>query len=86
MMAHPFIGERAADSPTRMARWRQWLFNRLAHWEEASIAHALGLPVEQVIFVDPTDPVLVEDHRANPTLPSGGERERSHRPAERRLS
>ncbi len=61
MMAHPFVGERAADSPTRMARWRQWLFNRLARWEEASIAHALGLPVERVIFVDPGDPVRAED-------------------------
>ena len=86
MMRHPPIDERPAGSPTHMARWRQWLFNRLAHWEEASIAHALGLPVEQVIFVDPTDPVLVEDHRTSPSLPSGGDRERSHRLAERRLS
>jgi hypothetical protein len=86
MMAHPPMDERPAGSPTHMARWRQWLFNRLAHWEEASIAHALGLPVEQVIFVDPTDPVLVEDHRTSPSLPSGGDRERSHRLAERRLS
>jgi hypothetical protein len=70
MMAHPSIDERPAGSPTHMARWRQWLFNRLAHREEASIAHALGLPVEQVIFVDPTDQLLVEDHRANPALPS----------------
>jgi hypothetical protein len=85
-MAHPPMDERPAGSPTHMARWRQWLFNRLAHWEEASIAHALGLPVEQVIFVDPTDPVLVEDHRTSPSLPSGGDRERSHRLAERRLS
>ena len=60
MMAHPSIGERAADSPARMAGWRQWLFNRLARWEEASIAHALGLPVERVIFVDASDPVRAE--------------------------
>jgi hypothetical protein len=32
--------------------WRRWLFNRLARWEEASIARALGLPVERVIFVE----------------------------------
>ena len=61
MMAHPLIGERASDSPTHMARWRRWLFNRLARWEEASIAHALGLPVERVIFVDPGEPVCAED-------------------------
>jgi len=60
MMAHPSIGERAADSPTRMATWRLWLFNRLARWEEASIAHALGLPVERVIFVDASDPVRAD--------------------------
>jgi hypothetical protein len=35
-----------------MARWRQWLFNRLARWEEASIAKSLGLPAERVILVD----------------------------------
>ena len=61
MMAHPFIGERAADSPAHIARWRLWLFNRLARWEEASIARALGLPVERVIFVDPNHPVRAED-------------------------
>ena len=61
MIAHPSIGERGADTPTRMARWREWLFNRLARWEEASIAHALGLPVERVIFVDPSDRVRPEE-------------------------
>jgi len=60
MMAHPPMDERPAGSPTHMARWRQWLFNRLAHWEEASIAHALGLPVERVIFVDASDPVRAD--------------------------
>jgi hypothetical protein len=59
-MAHPSIGARAASSPTRMSKWRQWLFNRLARWEEASIAHALGLPVERVIFVDASDPVRAD--------------------------
>jgi hypothetical protein len=44
--------ERAGDSPMRMASWRRWLFNRLARWEEASLARSLGLPVERVIFVD----------------------------------
>lgn len=61
MMAHPFIGDGAADSPAHMAKWRQWLFDRLARWEEASIAHALGLPVERVIFVDPSEPVRAEE-------------------------
>jgi len=44
--------EAAYESPTPMARWRQWLFNRLARWEESSLARSLGLPVERVIFVD----------------------------------
>ena len=44
--------ERAVESPIRMASWRQWLFNRLARWEEASLARSLGLPVDRVIFVD----------------------------------
>ena len=44
--------ERVGDSPMRMAWWRRWLFNRLARWEEASLARSLGLPVERVTFVD----------------------------------
>ena len=44
--------ERAGDAPMRMASWRRWLFNRLAQWEEASLARSLGLPVDRVIFVD----------------------------------
>jgi hypothetical protein len=35
-----------------MARWRCWLFNLIARWEEASLARSLGLPVERVILVD----------------------------------
>ena len=37
-----------------MASWRQRLFNWLARWEEASLARALGLPVDRVIFVELT--------------------------------
>ena len=41
------------SGPARpIARWRRWLFNRLAQWEEASLARSLGLPVERVTFVD----------------------------------
>jgi hypothetical protein len=40
------------EPPTRMASWRRRLFNRLARWEEASLARSLGLPVERVTFVD----------------------------------
>ena len=40
------------EPPTRMASWRQRLFNRLARWEEASLARSLGLPAERVTFVD----------------------------------
>jgi hypothetical protein len=60
MMAHLSIGERAADAPTRMAKCASGCSNRLARWEEASIAHALGLPVERVIFVDASDPVRAD--------------------------
>jgi hypothetical protein len=35
-----------------MARWRMWLFNLLARWEEASIARSLGIPVERLVLVD----------------------------------
>jgi hypothetical protein len=35
-----------------MARWRCWLFNWIARWEEASLARSLGLPVERVLLVD----------------------------------
>jgi hypothetical protein len=35
-----------------MARWRLWLFNWLARWEEASLARSLGLPPERVTFVE----------------------------------
>ena len=52
MSTPPSRGERGRDSRTRMASWRRWLFNRLARWEEASLARSLGLPVERVIFVD----------------------------------
>ena len=41
-----------ACEPPRMASWRERLFNRLARWEEASLAGSLGLPVERVTFVD----------------------------------
>ena len=44
--------ERAGESPMRLASWRRWLFNRLARWEEASLARSLGLPLERVNFVD----------------------------------
>lgn len=44
--------ERARESFMHLASWRRWLFNRLARWEEASLARSLGLPVERVIFVD----------------------------------
>jgi hypothetical protein len=50
--APPSRLERAVESPMRMASWRRWLFNRLAQWEEASLARSLGLPVDRVIFVD----------------------------------
>jgi hypothetical protein len=38
-----------------MAGWRRWLFNRLARWEEASVARSLGLPVERLVLVDLSD-------------------------------
>ena len=41
-----------------MIAWRRWLFNRLARWEELSIARSLGLPADRVILVD-----LDEDER-----------------------
>ena len=52
MSGHESSVRPAVDSPTSMAGWRQGLFNWLARWEEASIARALGLPVERVTFVD----------------------------------
>ncbi len=52
MTGHPWSVEPTADSPRFMAGWRQRLFNWLARWEEASVARALGLPVDRVIFID----------------------------------
>lgn len=39
-------------APSPMTRWRCWLYNWIARWEEASLARSLGLPVERVILVD----------------------------------
>ena len=55
MIAHPSGAGRSADSPSPMAGWRRWLFNRLARWEEASVARSLGLPVERLVLVDLSD-------------------------------
>ena len=52
MIGHQSSARLTVDSPRSMASWRQRLFNWLARWEEASIARALGLPVERVTFVD----------------------------------
>jgi hypothetical protein len=52
MIGQPWGVEQTVDSPRSMAGWRQRLFNWLARWEEASVARALGLPVERVYFVD----------------------------------
>ena len=52
MTGHTWSVEPAVDSPRFMAGWRQRLFNWLARWEEASVARALGLPVDRVIFID----------------------------------
>lgn len=49
------MAPRSGAEPEReppMASWRRRLFNRLARWEEASLARSLGLPVERVTFVD----------------------------------
>jgi hypothetical protein len=54
MTGHPRSVEPTVDSPKFMAGWRQRLFNWLARWEEASLARALGLPVDRVIFVELT--------------------------------
>ena len=52
-MSAPVAGlDMTYESPRPMARWRRWLFNRLARWEEASLARSLGLPAERVTFVD----------------------------------
>lgn len=40
------------DPRAQMPRWRRWLFNRLAQWEEAALARALGLPAGRVFLVD----------------------------------
>jgi hypothetical protein len=35
-----------------MSRWRCWLYNQMARWEETSIARSLGLPAERFFIVD----------------------------------
>jgi hypothetical protein len=45
-------GERPCDSLPALARWRCWLFNRIARWEERSIAKSLGLPAEHLVLID----------------------------------
>ena len=52
MIGRPWGAEPAVDPPKPMPEWRQRLFNWLARWEEASIARALGLPADRVIFVE----------------------------------
>jgi len=52
MIGQPSRVKSTLDSPSPMVGWRQRLFNWLARWEEASIARALGLPVDRVIFVE----------------------------------
>jgi len=52
MTADSSRSDRAQRSRGRMARWRCWLFNRIARWEEAAFARSLGLPAERVILVD----------------------------------
>ena len=54
MIGHQSSARLTVDSPRSMASWRQRLFNWLARWEEASLARALGLPVDRVIFVELT--------------------------------
>jgi hypothetical protein len=44
--------EQLAERDVRMSRWRRWLFNKLARWEEASLARSLGLPASRVVLVD----------------------------------
>lgn len=52
MTAHAAASSPPRSTPSPMARWRCWLFNWIARWEEASLARSLGLPVERVILVD----------------------------------
>lgn len=47
--------ERPHRSRAVLARWRCWLFNRIARWEEASLARSLGLPADQLFLVDLSD-------------------------------
>ena len=55
-MTTPAIqAERPHPSRAVLARWRCWLFNRIARWEEASIARSLGLPADQLVLVDLSD-------------------------------
>jgi hypothetical protein len=44
--------ERSSPSFVMMSRWRRWLFNRIARWEEDSLARSLGLPAEHFFLVD----------------------------------
>ena len=52
MTARAPASAQPGGAPSPMARWRCWLFNWVARWEEASLARSLGLPVERVILVD----------------------------------
>jgi hypothetical protein len=52
MTGQPSTFAETRPSPSPMARWRCWLFNWIARWEEASLARSLGLPVERVHLID----------------------------------
>ena len=52
MNAHASTSAPTRRSASPMARWRWWLFDWLARWEEASFARSLELPAERVILVD----------------------------------
>ena len=55
MTTRAIQAERSHPSRAVLARWRCWLFNLIARWEEASIAQSLGLPAEQLFLVDLSD-------------------------------
>jgi hypothetical protein len=44
--------EQPRASSNLMSRWRCWLYNQMARWEETSIARSLGLPPERFFIVD----------------------------------
>jgi len=52
MSAHASTPARLRHAPRPMARWRCWLFDWIARWEETTLARSLGVPEDRVILVD----------------------------------